>query len=61
MYDFIESLQLRDQALEELYFAVLIATLRKSAQVQSERVNDDEEVDIVIDDKDHKYYFKHHE
>ena len=61
MYDFIESLQLRDQALEELYFAVLIATLSKNAQAQSEKVNDDEDVDIVIDDKDHKYYFKHHE
>ena len=61
MYDFIESLQLRDQALEELYFAVLIATLRKSAQTKARRVDDDEEVDIVIDDKDHKFYFKHHE
>jgi len=61
MYDFIESLQLRDQALEELYLAVLIATLNKKAQAKVERVEDDEDVDIVIDDKDHKFYFKHHE
>ncbi|WP_372882413.1 hypothetical protein [Psychromonas sp.] len=59
MYDFIESLQLRDQALEELYLAVLIATVSKKAQVKTE--GEDEDVDIVIDDKDHKFYFKHHE
>ena len=61
MHDFIESLQLRDQALEDLYFIALIAKLKKSAQIQPERVNDDEEMDIVIDDKDHKFYFKHHQ
>lgn len=60
MYDFIESLQLRDQALEELYFDALIAKLRATTVIQPQKQNQDDEVDIYIDDKDHKFYLKHH-
>jgi len=60
MYDFIESLQLRDQALEELYFDAVIAKLRATTVIQPQKENHENEVDIYIDDKDHKFYLKHH-
>ncbi|MFQ3176723.1 MAG: hypothetical protein ACJAYB_001821 [Psychromonas sp.] len=60
MYDFIESLQLRDQALEELYFDAVISKLRATAVIQPQQENQDDQVDIYIDDKDHKFYLKHH-
>ncbi|MFT6925810.1 MAG: hypothetical protein ACJAZP_001402 [Psychromonas sp.] len=60
MYDFIESLQLRDQALEELYFDAVVAKLRATTVIQPQKQNQENEVDIYIDDKDHKFYLKPH-
>ncbi len=59
MRDFIESLILRDQAEEELFLEAVDEKLQDKAKAELERKKQKEEVEICIDDKDHKFHLKH--
>ncbi|WP_019613372.1 hypothetical protein [Psychromonas ossibalaenae] len=60
MYDFIETLILRDQAAEELFFEAMEDKLKQQAKADRRKVKPRGEVHVYIDDKDHKYYFHPH-
>ncbi len=64
MYDYIETHILRDQAAEDLFFEAMEDKLKHDLHVGHEQdQNKDkhkDEVDVYIDDKDHKYYIHHH-
>lgn len=61
MYDFIETIALKEQAEEELYIEAIEDKIKHD--VKSERDKEEHkkgEVHVFIDDKHHKYYYKPH-
>ena len=59
MYDFIETIALKEQAEEDLYFEAVEDKLKHDLKVERDKEKQGE-VHVYIDDKHHKYYYKPH-
>ena len=57
MYDFIETIALKEQAEEELYIEAVEDKLKHEVKGEQDKKG---EVHVYIDDKHHKYYYKPH-
>jgi hypothetical protein len=61
MYDFIETIALKEQAEEELYLDAVEDKLKHEMKANQDREKKEKgEVHVYIDDKHHKYYYKPH-
>ncbi|MCW8995202.1 MAG: hypothetical protein OQK77_05250 [Psychromonas sp.] len=61
MYDFIETIALKEQAEEDLYFEAVEDKLKHKIKTEQDKEKQKQtEVHVYIDDKHHKYYYKPH-
>ena len=61
MYDFIETIALKEQAEEDLYFEAVEDKLKHESKAEQDKEEQKKgEVHVYIDDKHHKYYYKPH-